>query len=310
MKLLKLMKDNPNYNFMRWHKACFGLSIALTLLTFGLLFTKGLNLGIDFTGGIMMEISKPADMTIEEIRTRLDGVSEGAASIQEFGADEIMIKMAGAEADTEAQKALQRAVDERLGGDIEFRRTEYVGPQVGEELIRTGVMAFILSMLGILGYVWARFEWQFGVTALVSLFHDVVLTVLFFIVTGIEFDLTTIAAVLMVASYSINDTVVVFDRIRELLRKYRKMPLGELMNLAVNQTLARTILTGVTTLLALIALSIFGGAVIQSFTYAMLIGILIGVYSSIYIAAPLLIYLNLSRGPTEEPGAIEAKPAV
>lgn len=300
MKLLKLMKDNTNIDFMKPHKFCLGLSGAMMVLTVILLFTKGLNLGIDFTGGIMLEIGKPQGMAIEEIRAKLDDISEGTPSIQEFGADEIMIKIPRAEATSDAQKVLQRDIDEKLGGGIDFRRVEYVGPQVGKELIKTGIMAFGFSMLGIMAYVWARFEWQFGVTSLLSLIHDVFATVLFFIVTGLEFDLSTVAAVLMVAGYSINDTIVVFDRIRELLRKYRKMPLRELLNLAVNETLSRTILTGVTTILALVALAIFGGAVIQSFTLALLVGIFIGVYSSIYIAAPVLMYLDLPRAPQAE----------
>lgn len=300
MKLLKLMKDNTNIDFMKPHKLCLALSAGMMVLTVILLFTKGLNLGIDFTGGIMLEIGKPQGMAIEDIRSNLSDISEGTPSIQEFGSDEIMIKIPRAEANTEAQKALQASINEKLGGNIDFRRVEYVGPQVGKELIKTGMMAFGFSMLGIMIYVWARFEWQFGVTSLLSLIHDVFATVLFFIVTGLEFDLSTVAAVLMVAGYSINDTIVVFDRIRELLRKYRKMPLRELLNLSVNETLSRTILTGVTTILALLALAIFGGAVIQSFTLALLVGIFIGVYSSIYIAAPVLMYLDLPRAPQTE----------
>lgn len=300
MKLLKLTKDQTDVDFMKVHKPALFMSGLMIVAAIVLLFTKGLNLGIDFTGGIMMELGKPAGMSIEDIRGRLAGITDGTPSIQEFGSDEIMLKMPGAEANMEGQKALQREVDTRLGGNVDFRRVEYVGPQVGKELIKTGVMAFVFSMMGIMAYVWARFEWQFGVTALLSLVHDVCATLLFFILTGIEFDLSTVAAVLMVAGYSINDTVVVFDRIRELLRKYRKMPLRELLNLSVNQTLSRTILTGVTTILALIALAMLGGAVIQGFTYALLIGILVGVYSSIYIAAPVLMYLDLPRAPNAE----------
>lgn len=303
MKLLKLMKDNTNIDFMKPHKFCLGLSAAMMVLTIILLFTKGLNLGIDFTGGIMLEIGKPQGMAIEQIREQLSDISEGTPSIQEFGTDEIMIKIPRAEATADAQKAIQRDINDKLGGDVDFRRVEYVGPQVGKELIKTGLMSFGFSMLGIMIYVWARFEWQFGVTSLLSLIHDVFATVLFFIVTGLEFDLSTVAAVLMVAGYSINDTIVVFDRIRELLRKYRKMPLRELLNLSVNETLSRTILTGVTTILALLALAIFGGAVIQSFTLALLVGIFIGVYSSIYIASPVLMYLNLPRAPQAEAAA-------
>lgn len=300
MKLFKIIKDKTSINFMGVHKACLAMSTLMVLATVVLLFTKGLNLGIDFTGGVMMEITKPAGMTVEQMREALDDISERAISIQEFGASEVMIKIPGEEANTAAQKAMQDKVNEKLGGQVEFRRSEYVGPQVGKELIKTGIYAFVYSMLGIMLYVWARYEWQFGVTALLSLIHDVAATLLFFILTGMEFDLSTVAAVLLVAGYSINDTVVVFDRIRELLRKYRKTPLGDLLNMAVNETLSRTLLTGVTTIFSLIALAVFGGAVIQGFTYALLIGIVIGVYSSIYIAAPLLMYMRLPRAPQAE----------
>lgn len=307
MKLLKLIPDKTDVHFMSAHKFCLALSGLMMISAVVLLFTKGLNLGIDFTGGLMMELGRPAGMSIEDIRGKLNGITEGTPSIQEFGQDEILLKMPGTEADTEGQKALKNEVDTRLGGNVDFRRVEYVGPQVGKELIHTGFMSFGLSMLGILAYVWMRFEWQFGVTALLSLAHDVCATLLFFILTGIEFDLSTVAAVLMVAGYSINDTIVVFDRIRELLRKYRKMPMPELLNLSVNETLSRTILTGVTTILALIALAIFGGSVIQSFTYALLIGIVVGVYSSIYVAAPMLMYLKLPRAPIAEATAQPAR---
>ncbi len=303
MKLFKMIKDKTSINFMSAHKLCLGLSTLMVLATIVLLFTKGLNLGIDFTGGVMMEITKPAGMTVEQMREALDDISERAISIQEFGASEVMIKIPGEEANTAAQKAMQDKVNEKLGGQVEFRRSEYVGPQVGKELIKTGIYAFVYSMLGIMLYVWARYEWQFGITALLSLVHDVAATLLFFILTGMEFDLSTVAAVLLVAGYSINDTVVVFDRIRELLRKYRKTPLSDLLNMAVNETLSRTLLTGMTTIFSLIALAIFGGAVIQGFTYALLIGIVIGVYSSIYIASPMLMYMRLPRAPQAEVAA-------
>ncbi len=296
---LRLVKEHTNIDFMGFHKIAFGLSILMIVATVALVMTKGLNFGIDFTGGLLMEVKVPAELHIEQIRESLDDLSTGKPTIQEFGDQTVMIKIPGKEADSATQKELYAEVQKLLGDQVDFRRVEYVGPQVGQELIMTGVKAFLYSMIGILIYIWSRYEWQFGVTSVVSLAHDVFATLLFFAVTGIEFDLATIAAVLLVAGYSINDTVVVFDRIREMLRKHRKMPLSELMNRAVNETLSRTLMTSTMTLLAMISLAIFGGEVIKGFTLAMIVGIVIGTYSSIFIAAPLLIYLNLKREPSE-----------
>jgi len=204
--------------------------------------------------------------------------------------------------DGAAQKAaidkVRSALDEKYA-PVDYRRIEFVGPQVGEELKRQGAMAVLFSLFGILAYVWFRFEWQFGVASIVALAHDAALTIGLFALTQMEFNLSTVAAILMIAGYSINDTVVVFDRIRENLRKYKKKALGELFNLSVNQTLARTLMTSVTTLLALIALYIFGGEVIRGFIYALIFGIGVGTYSSVFVAAPLLMFLNVKRGVEE-----------
>lgn len=293
----RIIKDKPQIDFMGMHKVTLAMATAMMLLTFILLFTKGLNLGIDFTGGILIEIKKPAAMHIEEIREKLKGMSEGAPTIQEFGTDNAMIKIPGKEADTATQKKIYAEVQSRLGKDVEFRRTEYVGPQVGEELIMTGVKAFLWAALGILLYIWFRFEWQFGLTAVLALIHDSCATMLFFILTGFEFDLSTVAAVLLIAGYSLNETVVVFDRIREMLRKYRKMPLPELLNLALNDTLSRTVTTSLMTFIAMGSLATFGTEAIKGFCYAMLIGIFFGPVSSNFVSSPLLLYLNLRRDP-------------
>jgi preprotein translocase SecF subunit len=185
---------------------------------------------------------------------------------------------------------------------VDYRRTEFVGPQVGEELKQQGIMAVLFSLVGILVYIWFRFEWQFGVAAIIALAHDALLTIGLFALTGMEFNLSTVAAILMIAGYSINDTVVVFDRIRENLRKYKKKPLGELFNLSVNQMLTRTVMTSVTTLLALVALYVFGGEVIRGFIYALIFGIGVGTYSSVFIAAPVLMFMNIRRGGFDEQG--------
>lgn len=293
-------KQDANFHidFMKFHKLFLCLSGLMMITAIVLLFTKGLNMGIDFTGGMLLEIKMTAQQestSLADTRIKLDTLSAGKPTIQEFGDGSIMIKIPGKEMNQAQQKSLSDEVKKLLGENVEFRRVEYVGPQVGKELVIVGIKAFVYSLIGIMAYIWFRFEWQFGFTSVFSLAHDVCATILFMILTGFEFDLTSIAAVLLVAGYSINDTVVVFDRVRELLRKYRKMDLAELLNLSVNQTLSRTIKTSLTTVMALIALLIFGAEVIKSFTYIMLIGIFIGTYSSIFIAAPMLIYMNIKR---------------
>ena len=290
----RIVKDKTEFNFMGLHRYTFALSALMAVMVIFLLFTRGLNLGIDFTGGVLMEIKPPAEMKVEDIRKSLDGRTHGTPTIQEFGADAVLIKLPGKEVDTEGQKALREEVQKRLTG-AELRRVEYVGPNVGGELIHAGVTAFIYSMIGILAYIWLRFEWQFGVVAVFALAHDMFATLLFFLITQIEFDLATVAAALLVAGYSINETVVVFDRIREMMRKYRKSPMGEVVNLSINDVLSRTLMTTMTTLMSMGALCIFGGEGIKGFTYAMLVGILFGPYSSMFFSAPLLTYMNLRR---------------
>jgi preprotein translocase subunit SecF len=292
----RLIKDKTSIDFMGVHKITLTLSVLMMVLTFVLLFTRGLNLGIDFTGGILVEVSKPESMSIDQIREALTGLSEGTPTIQEFGS-EVMIKIPGREADEQTQKKIYAEVQKLLGADVEFRRAEYVGPQVGKELIMTGVKSFLWAMAGILLYIWVRFEWQFGLTAVLALVHDGCATMMFFILTGFEFDLSTIAAVLLISGYSLNETVVVFDRIREMLRKHRKMPLDQLMNLALNDTLSRTITTSLTTFMCMLSLAVFGTEAIKGFSYAMLVGIFFGPWSSILVSTPLLMYMNLRREP-------------
>lgn len=303
----RIVKDKTDFNFMGVHLYTFALSAIMTVAVVFLMFTKGLNLGIDFTGGVLMEVKPAQGMHIEGVRTALHGLSHGHPTIQEFGGDAILIKIPGKEVDTDAQKALRAEVEKLLPG-AEFRRVEYVGPNVGAELIRAGVTAFIYSMLGILAYIWMRFEWQFGVVAVFALAHDMLATLLFFLVTQIEFDLATVAAALLVAGYSINETVVVFDRIREMMRKHRKNPMGEVVNMSINDVLSRTLMTTMTTFMSMLALCVFGGEGIKGFTYAMLVGILFGPYSSMFFSAPLLTYLNLRRPPEETPAAEGRKP--
>ncbi len=294
----RIVNDKTDFNFMGVHLYTFALSALMTVAVVFLLLTKGLNLGIDFTGGLLIEVKPAPGMTIEKIRADLHGLSHGTPSIQEFGTDAVLVKIPGREADTATQKAVNAEVQKLLPG-AEFRRVEYVGPHVGSELITAGITAFIYSMIGILGYIWVRFEWQFGVVAVFALAHDMLATLLFFLITQIEFDLSTVAAALLVAGYSINETVVVFDRIREMLRKYRRTPMPEIVNISINDVLGRTLMTTMTTFMSMGALCIFGGEAIKGFTYAMLVGILFGPYSSMFFSAPLLTYMNVRRGPEE-----------
>lgn len=296
----RIIKDKTHIDFMGKHHVTLALAFLMMLTTVVLLFTKGLNLGIDFTGGVLIEVKKPASIHIEDIRKSLEHLSEGTPTIQEFGNDAVMIKIPGKEADAATQKAIYAEVQQALGSEVEFRRAEYVGPQVGQELIMTGVYAFIWAMAGILLFIWVRFEWQFGLTAVLALVHDSCATMLFFILTGYEFDLSTVAAVLLIAGYSLNETVVVFDRIREMLRKYRKMPLDELINLALNDTLSRTVTTSLMTFICMASLAVFGTEAIKGFCYAMLIGIFFGPISSNFVSSPLLLYLHLRREPKAE----------
>src|SRR5207244_1650586 len=259
--------------------------------------TAGLNYGIDFVGGTLIEARNtqgPADLAAW--RAKLDALKLGDASLQQFGSpDDVLIRLPQQPGGDAAQmKAVQQA-RVALGPGIEYRRTEVVGPSVGGELIRAGVLATVLALGAILVYIWFRFEWQFGIGATIATLHDVVTTVGLFAIFQLEFNLTTLAAILTIAGYSINDTVVIYDRVREAMRKYRTMPFRELINLALNETLSRTILTVSTVALAVLALLFFGGEVLRGFSIAMLWGIVIGTYSSLFIAAPILYYVQPNR---------------
>jgi len=384
---LKLVPDGINLGFVKRRKIFFTVSAVLFVAALASTFLQGLNFGIDFKGGILIEArnkSGPAD--IGQMRTQLGALGLGEVSLQSFGVNtDVLIRVEKQAGGEEAQaKAIRRikdvfsllaeatekepeyktdqplvlkgklnrsgttiaTIEERLAklslvgklgisrdaasGDVSivipvqyadtdsatikrekqnralasvrdalsvvtYRRTEFVGPQVGGELIIDGIWAVTLAMFGILLYVWFRFEWQFSVAAIVALLHDVLLTLGFFAEMELEFNLATVAAVLTIAGYSINDTVVVFDRVRENLRKYKKMPLPELMNKSINETLSRTVLTSITTLLAILALVILGGQVIRDFSLALVWGVLIGTYSSICLAVPILLYFNIRR---------------
>ncbi|MGH1456893.1 MAG: protein translocase subunit SecF [Alphaproteobacteria bacterium] len=324
MRGFQFVPQDININFVGMRFVAYVISALIILSSVFIISTKGLNLGIDFTGGTVIEIKTPVEPNIEVLRSRLNELGLGAVSIQEFGkSDDLLIRLQDQpkpdhwDEDTATEKddpnaiaieLVQESLSEEFEGQIiDYRRVEFVGPQVGSELKMKGLYAVIFSLLGIMIYIWFRFEWQFGLAALIALAHDAIATIGLFAFTQMAFDLSTVAAILMIAGYSINDTVVVFDRIRENLRKYKKKPLPKLFNLSINQTLSRTLMTSLTTLLALTALYTFGGEVIRGFVYALIFGIMIGTYSSVFVASPVLLLMNISRGTekTDEPKAGE-----
>ena len=317
MALIRKVPLAAKFDFMGRRRPFLIFSGCLMLASFLIFAVQGLNLGVDFRGGILIEIQTKEPADLSDLRRRLGGLGLGEVTLQEFGAEtDVLINVRRQEGDEKAQIKAIEAVKTELGGLVEeYRRVEFVGPKVGDELKRAGALATILALAGIGIYIWFRFEWQFAAAALVALIHDVVSTIGFFALTQIEFNLATLAAVLTIAGYSINDTVVIFDRVRETLRKYKKLAIFDLLNLAINATLTRTVLTSVTTLLALGALFLFGGQVIRGFTAGLIWGVVIGTYSSIGLAVPLLSFVNL-RGTqsgaeeekTKKAGAADAPP--
>ena len=296
MKPLNLIPADTNIQFMSKRVIFFVISAFIVLASIGVVASKGLNFGIDFKGGILIEVRTEGPADVSAMRGQLGALGLGDISLQEFGAPtDVLIRIQRQEGDDDAQQKAVEAVKAELGDSVTYRRTEFVGPKVSEELLTSGIEAVGLAILAILVYIWFRFEWQFGLGAVVALTHDVITTIGIFALLGLEFNLSTVAAVLTIAGYSINDTVVVFDRVREKLRKFKSMPLPELLNLAINKTLSRTLMTSVTTLIALLALFFLGGEVIRDFAFAMIWGVVIGTYSSICVAVPLLIYLGLDN---------------
>ncbi len=303
---IKLIPDHTKIDFIGSRYIGFAVTAIMIVGSIFLLATKGLNYGIDFTGGTLIEISTAKTPDLASLREDLNNLELGDISIQEFGnPNNLLIRVPNQESEDPAvQKAAVDSVKgeiEKAHADVDYRRVEFVGPQVGKELKVKGVVAVLAAMIGIMAYVWFRFEWQFGVAAVVTLAHDVFAVLGFMVIMGRSFDLSSLAALLMVAGFSINDTVVIFDRIREMMRKYRKKPMYEIANLAINDTLSRTVMTSLVTLLSLVALAVFGGEVIRGFTEALLFGFVVGTYSSIYVASALLLYLGLRPALEEKP---------
>lgn len=283
-------------NFMRVKDVFLLLSLAITIASIAVVSIFGLNFGVDFKGGSLIEVRKLHDTTdIDDMRQRLSALGLGDIQIQSVGTAETLIRIELQPGGEEAQQLARQNVLSELGSDYELRRAEIVGPAVSSELRTTGILAVLASLVAISAYVWARFEWQFALGSILALAHDVIVTVGLFSALQLAFDLSIVAALLTILGYSVNDSVVVADRIRENLRKYKKMPLDELLNISINETLSRTILTGVTTVAVLTSLYLFGGEVLKNFSFAMLFGVLIGTYSSIFIGGPILGYLGIRR---------------
>jgi len=298
---LKLVPSTPSIHFLKFIPAAALASITAVVASIVLFFFVGLNLGIDFRGGILIEAQSETTADIGGVRTDLERLGLGDISIQSFGTDrDVLIRVQKQEGDERAQLQAIQKITEALGGAYDIRRTEFVGPTVGGELAEKGILAVACALFAIMIYIWFRFEWQFSIAALLALTHDVFTTVGLFALTGFEFNLATLAAILTIAGYSINDTVVVFDRVRENLRKYKSWDQEKILNKSLNETLSRTVMTSVTTAIALIAIILFGGAVLRDFALAMLWGVTIGTYSSIFIAVGLISRFDLKRSDDED----------
>ena len=294
MPILRIIKSATNINFMRIKKLTLFVSTILFLLSLSLIFIKGLNLGIDFTGGSLIEVRFKENIDLNNLRMKMNKLDLGEIQLQTIGNEnDIVIKVQDKKNNENTQTETIQIIKNSLSDkSVEYRRAEFVGPKVGGELVNAGIIAVIFSLIGILIYIWIRFQWNFALGAIIALVHDVILTLGFFSVLQLEFNLATVAAVLTIAGYSINDTVVIYDRIRDTMRKYKQITFDKVINISLNGTLSRTLTTSLTTLLALIALYTFGGIVISSFIIALIWGVLIGTYSSVYVASPILTYLK------------------
>lgn len=312
-KGLDIFPHGTQINFMRFKGTCLALSVILSILSVLAMGVIGFNYGVDFKGGTLIEVqAKDGKVDVSELRNKLSDLGLGSVQIQSFSDQNVLIRVETQPGGEEAQQGARTKIVDALGSGFEQRRVEIVGPAVSSELKRSGTWAVIGSLIAISGYVWLRFDWQFAAGAILSLLHDVVVVAGIFALFQLEFDLSIVAALLTVLGYSINDTVVISDRIRENLRRYKKMPIDKLINVSINETLSRTFLTGLTTVVVLVALLVFGGEVLFNFSLAMLLGVLIGSYSSVFLAAPLLGYLGVRRdillGSKDEKGQSAPEP--
>ena len=312
---MRLFKIEQTIDFMGKRRLAMTISAVVLLIAAGALIARGLNLGIDFTGGTLIEVGYSEPAKLESVRNALAGAGYGDSSVQQFGTPrDILIRLAGGSGEGEGARlsnevfdALSKAAD----SEVELRRVEFVGPQVGDELTEDGALAVLVALIAILMYVAMRFEWRFAVGSVIALVHDVLIVVGLFAVLQIEFDLPVLAAVLAVIGYSLNDTIVVFDRIRENFRKMRKGTPVEIINRSLTETLSRTLVTSLTTILVLLALFFLGGEIIHGFAFALLIGVMIGTYSSIYVASTSILMLGVSKAdlmPVKKEGVVDDRP--
>ena len=310
MHLLRIVPDNTRFDFIRFRRISFPISAVLTIFAITLYFTHGLNFGIDFSGGTLIQVqNKTGPIDIAQMRTTIGGLGLGEVQLQEYGSpDTVLIRVAQQPGGEQAQQQVTVKVRAALGDAVVYQREEVDGPRVSGEFLHKGIVGIILAIGAILLYLWFRFEWQFALGAMIANVHDIVLTLGFMSITQIDFDLTSIAALLTILGYSLNDTVVIYDRIREMLRRYKKMPMTGLLNVSINSTLSRSVITHVTVSLALLALLLFGGQAIHSFTATMMFGVvLVGTYTSVFIASPILIYLGVGTGRQYVPDTPEEK---
>jgi preprotein translocase subunit SecF len=302
MKLLRLAPENTKFGFMRFLRVSYPFSALMSIISVVLFLTVGVNFGIDFSGGTLIELrAKSGVADTAELRATAQKLDIGDVEVQGFGnASDATLRFGVQAGGDAAQEPAVKRVRDALESKYDFRRVEVVGPRFSGELVQSGTLGVVISIIAVLCYLWFRFEWQFAVGAIIATMHDLLLTVGFFSLTRLEFNSTSIAAILTIVGYSLNETVVVLDRIREMMRKYRRMPTDQLIDTSVNAVLPRTIMTATTVFLALLSLAIFGGAVIRSFSLAMIWGIFVATYSSVFICSPMLIYLGL-RSETVEP---------
>jgi preprotein translocase subunit SecF len=308
---LRIVPDNTHFDFTQFRRISFPISATLSIVAITLFFTHGLNFGIDFKGGTLLEVrAKAGAADIAAMRGQLNALGLGDVQLQQFGGpEEVLIRVAEQPGGDAAQQEAVSKVRGTLGDSVDYRRVEVVGPRVSGELLGWGMAGLMLAIVAILIYLWFRFEWQFALGAMIANVHDIVLTIGFMSISQVDFDLTSIAALLTILGYSLNDTVVIYDRIREMLRRYKKMPMPQLLNESINSTLSRSIITHVTVTLALLALLLFGGQAIHSFTAVMMFGVvLVGTYTSIFIAAPILIYLGVGTTRGDAPETPAKKP--
>lgn len=303
MKIFSWIIKDTSIDFLGFRKIAYAISAVLFAASIASVAVRGFNYGIDFSGGVLIEVkSKNGPVDVDKVRNELDTLKLDELNLQSFGdaQDELMIRAQANNADEESQRVAVKQIKEMLENDFTFERIESVGPQVGDELKLSGILASVFAMLAISLYIWFRFEWKFAVGALLGLFHDLLITVGLVSIFHLDFSLTTIAAILTLAGYSVNDTVVTYDRVRENLQKYKKMPQYDLLNKSINDIFSRTILTGITTFLASAALLIFGGDALRSFAFVITTGIIIGTFSSIFICVPVINMFDLRATPDEK----------